>query len=379
LFTSLALEIHKALSIIKRLQINHLRNLQSVSIDPSAKINLFYGENGSGKTSILEAVSLLGLGRSFRSHKSRSLVNHQEAELTVFAQIQRNQLLLPVGIQKRRNGSGVIRVSGETIQSAAVLAKQLPLLLINAQSFLLIEGSPIQRRQFLDWMAFHVKPDFSQLWKDLQKVLKQRNSLLRRDKIRYSELQPWDIELVRLSLLIDIAREDVFTDFKEQFLLLEAEFDEVQLNIEIEYICGWDKEQGFQAQLQDMFERDKRDGYTHNGPQRADIKILAKQKPAVEVLSRGQEKALICAMTIAQAQVYQRRMERDCLFLIDDLLAELDGRHAQKLAAWLTKLNGQVFVTGVSRESLVSAWENEDSDIVTFHVEHGKLALDTNE
>jgi DNA replication and repair protein RecF len=361
------------MSLLKRLVIKQLRNLQSVSVDLSPKLNIFYGDNGDGKTSLLEAVALLGLGRSFRSHKTRSLVNHQQAELTVFAEIFSADAWVPVGVQKLRNGRGLIRVAGETVRSAATLAKQLPLLIINADSFQLIEGSPAQRRQFLDWMVFHVKPDFSRLWKDLQKTLKQRNSLLRRDKIDYSDLEPWNLELIRLAHGIDKARAEVFALFTPLFSQLETEFTDPSLQIELEYSRGWDNDQSLESVLKIDFERDRRVGYTHHGPQRADITIRARQKPAVEVLSRGQEKALVCAMTIAQAQLYQQCMARDCVFLVDDLLAELDISHSQTLASWLTALNGQVLVTGVSKAAVLGAWENEATAMAVFHVKRGEV------
>jgi DNA replication and repair protein RecF len=363
------------MSLLKRLVIKQLRNLQSVSVDLSPAINIFYGDNGEGKTSILEAVALLGLGRSFRSHKTRSLVNHQETELTVFAEVFFADAWVPVGVQKFRNGRGLIRVAGETVRSASTLAKQLPLLIINADSFQLIEGSPAQRRQFLDWMVFHVKPGFSRLWKDLQKILKQRNSLIRRDKIGYSDLEPWDVELVRVAHGIDAARSEVFTLFAPLFSQLETEFTGPSLKIELEYSRGWDGNKNLESVLKADFERDRRAGYTRHGPQRADITILARQKPAVEVLSRGQEKALICAMTIAQAQLYQQCMGQDCVFLVDDLLAELDIAHSQKLVSWLTALNGQVLVTGVSKEAVTAAWKNEDTAMSVFHVKRGEVEL----
>jgi len=362
------------LSVISRLTIKHLRNLDNVSLELSPKINFFYGDNGSGKTSILEAVSLLGLGRSFRSHKTRSLVNHQQDDLLVFSDItSSNMVTVPIGIQKYRDGRSIIRMSGESIYSATLLAKQLPLQLINSSSFQLIEGSPNQRRQFLDWMVFHVKPEFSSYWKALQKTLKQRNSLLRRDKIDYSDLLPWDIELCRLADEIDLYRNEVFERFKQEFKKITNEFStSVNLEeIELDYLKGWGRESTFSECLQEDFKRDRRDGYTHSGPQRADIKIRAKGKSAAEVLSRGQEKALICAMHIAQAYLYQIETGQKCVFLVDDLLAELDGEHSKELATWLTNLDGQVLVTGVSRKGLQEAWKDKNTNFALFHVKQG--------
>lgn len=359
---------------LKRLVVTNLRNIITTNIHLSPEINIFYGDNGSGKTSLLEAISLLGLGRSFRSHKTRSLINHKEDELTVFADylMDANEAAIPIGIEKLRNGSGNIRVQGETIRSASVLAKQLPLLLINANSFQLIEGSPNQRRQFLDWMVFHVKPEFAVLWKTLEKTLKQRNSLLRRDKISYSDIKVWDIEYCRIALEIDTARQSVFDEYCRCFNGLETDFSVKGLSVEMEYIRGWDKSQSLSDVLQSSFERDARDGYTHYGPQRADIKIRVEKKPAADVLSRGQEKALICAMTVAQAFFFKEKSKKNCVFLVDDLLAEMDMANSEKLANWLSVLNAQVFVTGVVKDQLINVW-NKSLDVNVFHVKHGTV------
>ena len=291
------------MTLLKRLSITELRNLQSANLSFSPSLNIIYGNNGSGKTSILEAISLLGLGRSFRSHKSRSLIHYDKSQLTVFAELNTENGEIPAGIQKSRNGKSLIRLSGNPVYSAAILAKQLPLQVINANSFQLIEGSPSQRRQFLDWLVFHVKPEFSELWKSLQKALKQRNSLLRHDKIAYSDLRPWDVEFSKLTVAINKLRKDVFLDFKEQFSLHYKALGYEDLTVNLEYVCGWNDSLSFEDALLESFERDRRDGYSHIGPHRADIKITANTKIAADVLSRGQEKALICAMHIAQAKI----------------------------------------------------------------------------
>ncbi|MGH1486655.1 MAG: DNA replication/repair protein RecF [Cellvibrionaceae bacterium] len=360
------------MSCLKRLQITHLRNLEKVSLKLSPNINLFYGENGSGKTSLLEAISLLGLGRSFRSHKTRSLIHHQQPQLTVFGELNMDSINTAVGLQKERSGNTVIRVDGETAASAVILAQQLPLQIINADSFQLIEGSPNQRRRFLDWMVFHVKPEFIDVWRRLQRVIKQRNSALKHDKITRLDLAPWDTEFVQLSMEIHRLRGSVFAEFKGLFSELQQVFPSVATDVEVKYLPGWNSEEPFDELLQQDFERDKRDGYTHHGPQRAEIKLYASGKPAVDVLSRGQEKSLICALHVIQAQLYKEKTGKTCVFLVDDLLAELDIHHAQRLTQWLKELGGQVFVTGVTKTGLIDAWK-ADNDIAMFHVEQGVI------
>lgn len=365
------------MSYLSRVQISGLRNLLSVSIEPAASINLLYGANGSGKTSFLEALSLLGRGRSFRTHKTRSLICHQQTNLTTFGEIEGLGSKCSVGLQKSRTGNTLIRVNGEAAPSAALLAQQLPLQILNADSFQLIEGSPLQRRRFLDWMVFHVKPTFIEPWRRLQRVIKQRNSLLRRDKITRADLAPWDKELVDLSMSIHHMRLDVFEEFLVTSSELVKDFTEQLASVDLHYLAGWDTEEPLTKLIMEGFDKDARDGYTHLGPHRADLKFSLAGKPAAEVLSRGQEKSLIAALHIAQAKLYKEKTENPCVFLVDDLMAELDDKNASQVVEWLNRLEGQVFVTGVSEEPLLALWAKDQGqgvEIKLFHVKQGEIS-----
>ncbi len=363
------------MSYIKRIQVSGLRNLKSVSLTLSPFVNVFYGENGSGKTSLLEALTLLGHGRSFRSHKTRSLISIDEENLTVFGELSHAGSSVKVGFQKSGNGKTLIRINGETARTSSQLAKQLPLQIINADSFQLIEGAPLRRRHFIDWLVFHVKPEFISVWTRLQRVIKQRNSLLRRDKIERLDLAVWDQELLSLAKDVDEMRATVFHLFSESLRDVIKDFSTEINSVEISYLNGWPESTfDYKQALDENFLRDVRDGYTHVGPHRADLKFSMKGKPVAEMLSRGQEKSLVSALHIAQAKVYKRQTQNPCVFLVDDLMAELDESNAKFLTKAFIELGSQVFVTGIVKEQLIrlfgTAALNEKS---LFHVKQGHI------
>ncbi|MBX9714001.1 MAG: DNA replication and repair protein RecF, partial [Pseudomonadaceae bacterium] len=166
---------------LTRFTVAAVRNLHPATLSPSPRINILSGANGSGKTSLLEAIHLLGLARSFRSSRLLPVIQHEVDECTVFGQVALAQGgLSSLGISRNRLGELHIRIDGENVRSAAQLAETLPLQLINPDSFRLLEGVPKIRRQFLDWGVFHVEPRFLPAWQRLQKALRQRNSWLRR-------------------------------------------------------------------------------------------------------------------------------------------------------------------------------------------------------
>ena len=179
---------------LSRLQINQVRNLKSVRLEDLQRTNVFFGHNGSGKTSVLEAIHLLGMARSFRG-SIKSLVTHGEDHCTVFGALVPGNTTL--GVQRGVSGEVKIKVAGSAVRTVAELVEYLPLQTINADSFQLLMGAPGSRRQFLDWGVFHVEHRFFEQWQRFQRGIKQRNKLLRRVKMANEELSVWTRELAQ--------------------------------------------------------------------------------------------------------------------------------------------------------------------------------------
>ncbi len=137
---------------ITRLNIERVRNLKTVALTELQPFNIFYGANGSGKTSILESIHLLATGRSFRTHIPKHYIQHQCNDAIVFAQSATER----VGMKKLISGEQLIKVNGDTIATQGQLAKLLPLQHIDPQSTDIIDHGAKPRRQLLDWLMFHV-------------------------------------------------------------------------------------------------------------------------------------------------------------------------------------------------------------------------------
>ncbi len=359
---------------LRRLSAHNFRNLLSVHIELSPQLNIFFGQNGSGKTSLLEAISTLSQGRSFRSRKYKTIINHDAAGFTVFGEVLGgHQNIVPIGVQRDRNGETLIKKAGAVCRSAAVLADALPIRVLNAHSFSLLEGAPEVRRQFLDWLVFHVEPKYHQAWKAYEKCLKHRNSLLRHDKIDPLQLAPWDREMAVLAEEMHGYRLKCFDLLCQTFNTVTESLSPLT-GLSFKYHRGWDKSLSYAELLSQCQQRDMDLGYTRQGPHRADVKILIDGNQAIDVLSRGQQKVVVSALLIAQGMVFSEMTGRRCLYLIDDLPAELDVDFRNTLADWLTSMGCQVCVTGVDLEAIRSSWKGiETFETRVFHVEHGKV------
>lgn len=354
---------------IHKLQISGVRNLEQARLDDCGSVNVFTGPNGSGKTSLLESIYLLARGRSFRSHKPGAVINHLATRCVVFGALADGT---SIGVMRGRSEQQLFKINGNPVHAASQLADALPLQLIDAESFSLLEGGPRVRRQFLDWGVFHVEPDFLFQWRRIQKALKHRNSLLRRGKMVDSELAPWDSELVLAAEAVDAMRAAYLRRLQPHFLYLLGELVALD-KPELVYRRGWPEESGLAAVLLKDRQRDLQHGNTHSGPQRADIDIRIGGRPAEEVLSRGQEKLLACALRLAQGVLLHELTGKTCIYLVDDLPAELDLARRQALCRQLAAMRSQVFVTATDPQSLQGCWP-EGPGTKWFHVEQGQVS-----
>lgn len=353
---------------IVRLSIQGVRNIANTQFHPGAGVNVLYGDNGAGKSSVLEAIHLLALARSFKISRTRTLIREGEDQAVVFGELDSGTR---IGVQRARSGHHSIRVNGEPVTAVSELAHRLPLQLIHSDSFLLLEGSPGHRRQFLDWGVFHQDTAFHAAWHNAQKSLKNRNSLLRSGRIDRSQLAVWQREFVLAAEQLDTLRKHYLEGFVPLFHQVLDRLIELP-ELRIHYYRGWDKSRSLDEVLAGQWDRDARLGYTQSGPQRADMRIKVRSQAASDVLSRGQQKLVVCALKVAQSLHLQAEHNRPTTFLVDDLPAELDRHHIRKLGALMEGLTGQVFMTSVDPAPLHDFWQSPDR-IRMFHVEQGRV------
>ncbi len=353
---------------IQQLAIQGLRNLHEVNIQPGPRMNLLYGVNASGKTSLLEAIHLLSCGKSFRTHTLSQAVSHGEEGFVVSARLVPGQgvsIHLGVDFQKKRLK---MRAGGAPLYRTSQLAAHLPVVVIHQESHRLLREGPRLRRQYLDWGLFHVEHAFHPAWYRFMRALKQRNRLLQKGAAR-SQIEAWDGELNDMAVTLHRQRRDFVRDLMSSLTEYASDLLPQLTELTCEYRPGWPAEEALKTVLARELERDLARGYTHSGPHRADLVLRSNGIPVRDCLSRGQQKLLVCALYLAQAATYRRRTGRSCVLLVDDVAAELDAQHRDLLLRRLSSLEGQVFLTATEPFSSKSA------DLIDkrFHVEHGRV------
>jgi DNA replication and repair protein RecF len=356
------------MSFLKTLKINSVRNIEYAEFGLSPKINLIHGMNGSGKTSILEAIHLLGMGRSFRTTKSGFLTTDGQNQFSIYGETGADS---KIGVSKVNRQKHLLKLDSKRQKNWDLVVRALPIQILDSNSFLLLEGGPKARRRFLDWGVFHVKRNFVDDWRASRKCIANRNALLRLGSVDPGQIRVWDSELSEAAQRVDLAR-------KEYFDLFEPVFMEVyssllgEASISLSYSRGWPEGDSLDMVLSESRERDLRYGATQNGPHRADLLVKLGDQPAIDFLSRGQQKVLVSALKVAQGLVHSTAIGDPCVYLLDDLPAELDHENRDRIITKICQLECQLFVTSVDRLALEGFAENL-SETRTFHVERGRI------
>ncbi|MCP4075021.1 MAG: DNA replication/repair protein RecF [Gammaproteobacteria bacterium] len=348
---------------IRQLSLNNFRNLISTTVDLNANLNIITGLNGSGKTSFLEALHIICQGRSFKTHSINHCIQHKKNSFLLFSLFDDYK----AGIS-RNNKTSIIRIDNKTIHKVSLLAKKTPVRIINSSSFDLIIGTPVHKREYIDWCLFHVEHNYQSLWSDHKHSLKQRNALLK-TRNNLSELYYWDKKISQLGMSIFNFRKKYIKSLQ---LVLDQEFPETiqHLNISLVYKPGWNVELSLLENLNSSRNKDIKNGFTQCGIHRDNIDILSYGRHAQTVLSRGEIKKLTIILIISQVYLLQKVNDREIMILIDDIDSELDEGSVKYLLNKLNSKKIQLFITNIeSKEYLCQSHE----EYKMFHVEHGMI------
>jgi DNA replication and repair protein RecF len=357
------------------LTLENLRCLRHAELELHPGRNLIVGANGSGKTSLLEAIFLLGRGRSFRTRNSERLITHGETRLVVFGRtVPPESPAIPIGlgIQVTRGEATIAKIQGEFTRTLAELSEALPVQIIDPGVHKLVEDSAHRRRRWMDWATFHVEHGFVDTWGAYTRTLRQRNAALKQiaasgSAASAAQLHPWDIELAQLGEKLALSRklmlERLHSHWQDTILALSG------LNLDLGYFQGWARDMSLADALNHTRERDLARGSTHAGPHRGDVLLKLDGKLARDTLSRGQQKLAAVSMILAQLRLLVSILPEPPTLLLDDPAAELDPERLSRFIDQVERLRCQLVLT-----SLAPGQHPFGQPDRMFHVEQGRVS-----
>ena len=361
--------------LFARLYISGLRNIEQAEINLGPGFNYLHGDNGAGKTAVLEALHVLARGRSFRATNLDQLVSRANQEMLIRAEVSTGSSLRKLGFL-RRGSTNEFSVDGERGKGFATLAEHIAVQTLLPNSADLIYGAPTERRRFIDWGLFHVEHSFLQLSRRYGRTLQQRNAWLKQQPEDISlSSDPWFESLCQLGAQLNEAREAYVTKLDTPF---QRALKALSVDLDIGLFYQWGGLVSLdesEKKMSESFARDVKFGSTHRGPHRAELGVYSlrgdQRDNAQEVLSRGQAKVVASAMMLAQVELQRNETDEGSVVLIDDFGAELDAEHWRRFVVMLEQLGCQVISTSTEPPEN-QAWLDEVTCDV-FHVEHGSV------
>lgn len=325
----------------------NFRNLEDKTLDLQSKEVFLIGENGQGKSNILESLYMTSYGNSFRTHKENEIIKHNNDFYGISALYKANSCYDRISI-KFLDGKKRIEKNGKKIQDRKEIINTIPSVIFCHDDLEFAIGEPERRRFFIDQTISMYDINYLDLLRKYKKTLKIRNTLLK-DK-KYDLLDVYDLQLVETGIEIQNYRKKTFFSFNRIFKNIYYEVSGIE-NVTIEYRPSWKTENRDEIilLLSEKREIDKMMNFTMSGPHRDKILFFKNNEPFVPTASTGQRRLIALVLRIVQAMYYKEITNKNPVLLLDDVLLELDPEKRKKVTALLPEYD-QLFCTFLPEE-----------------------------
>ena len=322
----------------------HLLNLISFKdfLLPLENSALIYGDNGAGKTSILEGIHFALKSKSFRTTSINSMINKDADFFRISSDIHDCKRAL-----EKRTGKALIKENYDSFDKYDLLP-----LLINNFSLRFLEQNKDVRRDFIDYYLFHVKHEYLDKLKRFRKILHSRNKALKiKDK---DQIGVWTKLLVEESYEINKDRKEIISDVIENLKsnildkINDEKWKKILGSLEISFFSGWIGED-LEISLREEYEEDLKKGYTKSGAHKFDLDVELYNEKSGYIMSRGEQKLLILLTFLSFGEYLLNNVSKKIIYLIDDLPSELDQNNLDLAFNFLRNFEGQKLITSIKK------------------------------
>lgn len=320
------------MATIRSITLEQFRIHEKASFTLSPDTTIITGKNGSGKTSILEALYIALQGTSFKA-SDKDCIRDGSDWFRIEAKFH-DESVRSVGYEYGENKRRKQVVIDNTKKTRLTYKEKVPVILFEPNDLRLLHGSPERRRTFIDSFIGQINPTYQQTLRRYERALKQRNNLLKKDTASRDDVFVWDIALSEYGAEIIRQREVYIAKINEKLTDIYQDIaqtkDEISLHYSHTYIGS--VQQKIMKDLQDNYARDRVLGYTSSGPHRHDIVFQFNTKPALSVASRGEIRTIVIALKLLEAQILELVFSQKPIVLLDDLFSELDSDRQKYLS-----------------------------------------------
>ncbi|QSX05179.1 DNA replication/repair protein RecF [Sedimentibacter sp. zth1] len=365
--------------IVKNIKLKNFRNFKELDVKLDDVLNIFIGDNGQGKTNLLESIYLCSIGKTFRINSENDLIKFNEKNLEVEILLEKSNLSITkrINFSYTRNQKKIIKVNGVKLEKNSELIGILNNVIFTPDDLKIIKGSPNERRKFVNIDISQIKPKYKYLLKNYNKVIIQRNRILKSgNKVDNNILSIWNDYMVEMGTEIIIYRREYIKNLKVYASNIYGNISERKENLDLLYKCdiGSVKDLNkkeikskFREKLEKISENEKIRKITLCGPQKDDIMFKINNKDFKYFGSQGQQRSAILALKLAEIEIIKNEIGEYPVLLLDDVLSELDNKRKNYLIRYIKNI--QTFITSTDDNDLKRIIKNNKKKI--FNINEG--------
>ncbi len=358
--------------VINKLELSNFRNYESLSIELSPKVTIFYGDNAQGKTNILEAIYLAGTTKSQKGSKDKEMIRFGEEESHIRMTVDKEGISRRIDMHLKKNKSKGVAIDGIPIKKAAELYGMVNIVSFSPDDLCIIKDGPAERRRFCDMELCQLDKLYMHNLTGYTRALDQRNNLLK--QIGYNSeltetLNIWDEQLANFGKYIIERRQVFIKDINEIAADIHSKLSEGREKLEIRYVPNSTAE-SFLNDLNEGRERDIWLKMTNSGPHRDDLEFLINGEDSKKYGSQGQQRTVALTLKLAEIELVKKQTSANPILLLDDVLSELDRNRQTRLLSNISDI--QTIITCTGLEEFVKDRIKYDK---IFRVENGTVSI----
>ncbi|MDO4482299.1 MAG: DNA replication/repair protein RecF [Bacillota bacterium] len=358
----------------KEIELKNFRNYEYCREFFSPEINIFVGENGQGKTSLAEAIYIMCLGRSFRTHKDRDMIMFGQSSAVVRSVVYKDERNIRTEIILNDKEKKRIKINGIP-KKKSDLSNNILIVIFSPEDLKIVKEDPDNRRRFINREISQLKPSYYESLTRYTKILNQRNILIKAGNVNRAHLGVWNDELIKYGVRIIYERKrfierlsrissEIHSDITDGKENLKIEYDgDIKFNENINELMD-----DFKKKLNDSYYNDSSRGITSHGPHRDDMKISVNDTDVRKFGSQGQQRTAALSLKLAEIKLIEEETGEKPVLILDDVLSELDSRRQNYL---IQSLKGvQIFLTSASISDEIACKFEEK---IIFEIKEGKV------
>ncbi len=335
---------------IQSLELINFRNIEKIKFSLEPETNFFIGNNGQGKSNLLEAVSILSNGRSFRTSKIKECLSWGNSECACACTLVKKEEEVDLRIILKNTGREYW-LNNEKLKELSSYLSLLPTISFSPDDLVLIKGGPEERRNFIDRSIATINKSTFDIYSDYHKALKQKNALLKSERINIEEIRIWNKILAEKGSKIRDLRIKLLLELEPQANLVYKSFapqdGSISLKLKPEiYSSGQELESFYISKYEELLFKEQIVKQTLVGPHRDELEILLNNQPSRVFASQGQSRSLVLALKLALLKLMEEKFDDSPVVLLDDVDSELDDTRSQAFFDFLFNTKRQVLITG---------------------------------